>query len=282
MCSSTRGPAMAPSLVTWPTSTRAKPARLGQPDQLERRGAHLADVPGALSMASSHMVWMESITTMAASALGLQRGGDVAQVDGGGEFQRRVGEAEPAGAQAHLLDRFLAGDVEHAPAGAGERGGGLQQQGGLADARIAAEQHRRAGHQPAAEHPVELGDAGGGARRRGGVAGERRRSRAFSPRPASRAGEGGVGGFLGDGVPLAAGLAAPGPFRRDGAAGLADEAGDRARHVSATGRRALMQPSVGKMLSGPRWLRFRGAAAACPAPGPPRIGPGQKTQSLHC
>ena len=37
----------------------------------------------------------------------------------------------------------------------------LQQQRALADAGLAAEQRDRAGHEPAAEHPVELADAGG-------------------------------------------------------------------------------------------------------------------------
>ncbi len=41
----------------------------------------------------------------------------------------------------------------------------------------------------------------------------------------SLAGGAGVGEFFEDGVPLAAGFAAPGPFRAGGAAGLADEAG---------------------------------------------------------
>ena len=165
----------------------------------------------------------------------LQAGGDVAQVDGGGEFQPRLREAEPAGAQAHLLDRFLAGDVQHPLAGAGEAGGGLQQQGGLADAGIAAEQHRRGRHQPAAEHAVEFGDAGGRARRRLGGAGEVDEGEfAGGGLGLLQAGAGGAGGFLGDGVPLAAGLAAAGPFGGDGAAGGADETGGGFGHAVRT------------------------------------------------
>ena len=38
--------------------------------------------------------------------------------------------------------------------------GHLQQQGGLADPRLAAQEHHRSGDEPAAEHPVELGDPG--------------------------------------------------------------------------------------------------------------------------
>jgi hypothetical protein len=67
-------------------------------------------------------------------------------------------------AQAHratgdLGQRFLAGHVQR------RQGGGhlrqrLQQQGRLADAGIAADQHHRALGQAAAEHAIELADAG--------------------------------------------------------------------------------------------------------------------------
>ena len=43
-------------------------------------------------------------------------------------------------------------------------GGRLQQQRGLADAGLAAEQHERAGNDAAAEHAIEFVDAGGQAR----------------------------------------------------------------------------------------------------------------------
>ena len=42
----------------------------------------------------------------------------------------------------------------------------LQDDGGFADAGIAADQQRRTRHQPAAGDAVEFGDAGGAARRR--------------------------------------------------------------------------------------------------------------------
>ena len=38
--------------------------------------------------------------------------------------------------------------------------GGLQQQRRFADARLAADQHERSGHDAAAEHAIELADAG--------------------------------------------------------------------------------------------------------------------------
>ena len=76
----------------------------------------------------------------------------------------RAAGAEPLGAQAHLGGRLLARDVEDRVAGGAqvaERAGGDRR---LADARRAAEQDERAGHEAAAEHAVELADAGAQAR----------------------------------------------------------------------------------------------------------------------
>src|SRR5690606_40945241 len=58
------------------------------------------------------------------------------------------------------LFRSLARHVDGGPPGEPERGERLQQQRRLADPRVAADQQHRAGHQPAAGYPVELGDAG--------------------------------------------------------------------------------------------------------------------------
>ena len=67
MCSSTRGPANAPSLVTWPTSTRAKLPALASRINSNEQARTCATVPGALSIASSHIVWIESMTTSVVS-----------------------------------------------------------------------------------------------------------------------------------------------------------------------------------------------------------------------
>ena len=119
---------MAPSLVTWPTSTSAKPAVLASADQLEGGGADLGDgarraldgvQPHRLDRVDHHQCRV---------GRAFQGGGDIAQVDRGGEFQRRVGDRQAAGAQADLVHRFLAGDIQHAAPGPGQRRGGLQQQ----------------------------------------------------------------------------------------------------------------------------------------------------------
>ena len=68
----------------------------------------------------------------------------------------RCGEAEPLGPQPHLRGRLLAGEVDGAAAGVGERGRHLEQQRRLADAGLAADQQRRAGHDAAAGDAVEF------------------------------------------------------------------------------------------------------------------------------
>ena len=182
-------------------------------------------VPGALSIVSSHMVWIESITTSAAS-LACSRLATMSRtlIEAASSIGA-VGDAQAAGAQADLVDGFLAGDVQHAPAGPRQAGGGLQQQGRFADAGIAADQHGRGRDQAAAQHAVQFGDADRRARRRFGVAGQADEGDGAAGR--CFGGGAGPGGdcFFDDGVPLAAGLATAGPFGGDGAAGLADEAG---------------------------------------------------------
>ncbi len=195
-------------------------------------------VPGALSIVSSHMVWMESITTSAQVPLGFQRGGDVAHVDGGGQLQRRVRQPQPAGAQAHLVDRFLARDVadparRRAPAS-------------RPPAASACSCRSRDRRPPAPRRP---------ARSRRPARGPARRCRppraaAARPCPAGRrTGSAACAGLarpdapgpaldrlLDQGVPLAAGIAPPGPFRVHGAAVLADVAGGGLSHGGRPGR----------------------------------------------
>ena len=69
--------------------------------------------------------------------------------------------ADAFGPHAHLGRGLLAADVEDLGAGPGRAGGDVEQQRRLADARLARDEHDRAGHEAAAEHAVELGDPGG-------------------------------------------------------------------------------------------------------------------------
>ena len=65
ICSSTRGPAMLPSLVTWPTSTSAHPLALAYRISSSAQPRTWLTVPGAPSMVSECIVWIESITSSA-------------------------------------------------------------------------------------------------------------------------------------------------------------------------------------------------------------------------
>src|SRR6056297_3589926 len=56
MCSSTRGPARAPSLVTWPTSTTVQPVCLAYWTSLDAHSRTWATAPGADCNASLHSV----------------------------------------------------------------------------------------------------------------------------------------------------------------------------------------------------------------------------------
>ena len=60
MCSSTRGPAIWPSLVTWPTRSTALPRCLAKRISAWAAARSWVTVPGACSSPSTHMVWIES------------------------------------------------------------------------------------------------------------------------------------------------------------------------------------------------------------------------------
>ena len=62
MCSSTRGPASVPSLVTWPTSTRLVPADLAWRVSCAAHSRTCATEPGAEVSCSEYSVWIESMT----------------------------------------------------------------------------------------------------------------------------------------------------------------------------------------------------------------------------
>src|SRR3977135_1130124 len=140
MCSSTRGPAISPSLGTCPTRTTMRPRGWASPISSCAAPRPWLTVPGALSSVSRYIVWIESITT---------RSGASAESRDSTMSRTLLAPARAPTrprAQRDLVDRFLAGDVGGGAAVRGERGGGLQQQGRFADARIAADQDRRAGH----------------------------------------------------------------------------------------------------------------------------------------
>ena len=81
----------------------------------------------------------------------------------GEQVQRRIADAEPIAARLDLMLGFFARRVEHRADALREVRRRLQQQRGLADARLAAEQHQRSGNDAAAQHAIEFADAGGDA-----------------------------------------------------------------------------------------------------------------------
>lgn len=72
-------------------------------------------------------------------------------------------DVEALAARLHLVFGFFARAVEHGASRAGDAGGRLEQQRGLADARLAAKENQGAGYDPAAQHAVKFVDARGGA-----------------------------------------------------------------------------------------------------------------------
>ena len=167
-CSSTRGPASPPSLVTWPTSDDGQVALLGHPHQAvgalpdlgdRARGGGQVGVEDGLDGVDDHHRRGHLV----------EGGEDGRQLGLGQQPQPGMEGAQPLGPQPDLLGRLL-GRHQQAPLRRRGHGGqGLQQEGGLADARLAADEGDRAGDQAAAEHPVELGDARGPGRPRGHV-----------------------------------------------------------------------------------------------------------------
>ena len=132
-------------------------ARLGGARQLRRAFAHLRHRAGR----GGELVGVERLDRVdhaEGRALGLERGEDLLELDLGQHAHLRAVEAEPARAQRHLGTAFFAGDVEHVHPRADSASTRLQQQGGLADARVAADQHHAAGDDAAAEHAVEFLD----------------------------------------------------------------------------------------------------------------------------
>ena len=232
ICSTTRGPAIWPSLVTWPTRMIAAPLILAKRIKAWAEPRTWLTVPGVDSIdVAPH--GLDRIDHHQLRPVARAQGGDDI-LDAGlrGELDIGVGEAEPGGAQAHLRGRFLARDIDDAAALARERSAGLDQQRRFADARFAADQGDRAGDEAAAGDAVEFANAGDDARfrrarRRSALRAERR-----GRRPCGARGRADAGGdrLLDDRVPFAAGFAFALPALRDRAAILADVEGFRFGH----------------------------------------------------
>ena len=133
----------------------------------------------------------------------------------GGDVEVVPHGTDPVRAQPHLGRRLLTGDVQHR-AGLRHQRACLEQQRGLAHARLPGQQHHRSGDQSAAQHPVEFVEPGGPGARRAGIdlgdrhrAGRGERVGGTPGQPGAR--DGGNRRLL-DRSPGLAAAAAPGPF----------------------------------------------------------------------
>ena len=152
-----RGPATEPSFVTWPTRKVATPLSFATRSSRPAASRTCATDPGAEPMLR-RPERLHGVDHAHRRPLALEQLADRFEV-GLGEDLDAVAAAEPRGAELHLGDRLLAGDEEGAPVGR-DRPERREQERRLADARLAADQHERRGHETAAEHAVELRDAG--------------------------------------------------------------------------------------------------------------------------
>ena len=114
-CSSTRGPAIEPSLVTCPTSTTGRPRSLARPGERDGDGAGLGDPAGrAVGLRGGHR--LDRVDDEQVGAQLVEVPDDGAEVGLGGEVELVVHGSGALGAQPHLAGRLLAGDVQHASA----------------------------------------------------------------------------------------------------------------------------------------------------------------------
>ena len=136
----------------------------GGKQQLRRRLAHLADAAGRrLEFQREHRLDRIDDHQSGPDARDLLENPLEARFSE--QKQRRIAHAKPLAARLDLVLRFLAGAVQHRSDRPRHVGGSLQQQRGLADPGLAAQQDQRAGHDAAAEDAIELVDA----RRKPGV-----------------------------------------------------------------------------------------------------------------
>jgi len=89
----------------------------------------------------------------------LQHGKNFFQLDFRQQRQVLCLEVEALGAQRHLARRFLAADIQRGQ-GRRQMRQGLQQQCGLADAGIAANQHHPTANNAVTQHAIEFRNPG--------------------------------------------------------------------------------------------------------------------------
>ena len=155
-------------------------------------------------------------------------------LDTGFRRQLHIGarEAKPLGAQAHLSDRLFARNVDNAVSLPRQHRAGLNEQGGFADAGLAAQQHDGARNKAAAGDAVEFAHAGCDARSGWRLSGQTLQSEGAALQGcagrhcANACGD----ALLHNAIPPLTGFAFALPAGRKRAAILANEAGARLGH----------------------------------------------------
>ncbi len=136
---------------------RRDPVLLRDAQQPAGRLAHLGDRPGRRAELG-RVERLHRVDHADLGPLALERLADRVELGLREDLDVRR-SAEPLRAELHLRDRLLARDEQRATVAAHRLQGGEEQRR-LADARLAADEHERGRHEPAAEHAVELRDAG--------------------------------------------------------------------------------------------------------------------------
>ena len=111
-------------------------------------------VPDDDEMSIQRMVWMESMTTRSGFSFSIQAT-DLVHIVFGGQKNIVLRHLQAGCTQLDLPDRFFARDIQNAVL-VGNGTAQLQQHGGFAHARLAAQQHNTAQHDAAAQHTVQL------------------------------------------------------------------------------------------------------------------------------
>ena len=105
----------------------------------------------------------------------VQGGEDFFELDFSQHLDLRAVQPQPSRAQCHLRAAFFAGHIQRLLPGTLQCVQRLQQEGGFADAGVAAYEHHAAFHNAATQNPVELVMAGGRVSHVGGLdVGQRR------------------------------------------------------------------------------------------------------------
>ena len=193
---------------------------LGQFDQFISTGAHLRNAArGRLRFLQIH--GLNRINHHHRGIGFFQSGDDVFDIGGRSQIDRRVFKFQPFGADFDLIGGFFAGNViTFGTFGQiGNTGANLQQQSRFADAGIAADQNDRPRNQTAAADTVKFHDVGMQAPQNLRCAAQRDKIKQIAfflgikIRKTFAADL-----FFNNGIPFAAGIAFPLPFRINGAA----------------------------------------------------------------